>query len=204
MTALLLVAACACTHHASAWASGVGVLPGPSDPNATAQTRGLFARLALLSSAPTLRMAFGQQRANEEGMGWTDLSGAANRSDILTDTGDWPAVFGFNFGSLTDPPKLNPDGDATATATATPNVLAAARRAAAVGGIVAAHFPTSNPLGCTHDPKYATAMGTLDGRGGCLWCACVRAARARVAPAPARVHVPGHMGVARTSWALVD
>ena len=84
--------------------------------------------------------AFGQQRANEEGVGWKDLSGASNRSDILTDTGDWPAVFGFNFGQLTS-------DESTAS-----GVPAAAARAAAVGGIVAAHFPTNNPLGCS--PKY--------------------------------------------------
>ena len=60
----------------------------PSDPNATAATRALLAGLARLSSAPALQVAFGQQRANEEGVGWSDLSGTANRSDILTGTGD--------------------------------------------------------------------------------------------------------------------
>jgi len=115
--------------------------PGePSDPNATAATRALLAGLARLSSAPALQLAFGQQRANEEGVGWSDLSGAANRSDILTDTGDWPAVFGFNWGSMTTNNKSQ--------------VVEASKRAAAVGGIVAAHFPTNNPLGCSHDPKY--------------------------------------------------
>ena len=116
----------------------------PSDTNATAATRALYAKLALLSSTPPLRMAFGQQRANEQGVGWSDLSGAANRSDILTNTGDWPAVFGFNFGSIT----------ATALAGRSAAVLEAARRAAAVGGIITAHFPTNNPLGCSQDPKY--------------------------------------------------
>ena len=123
----------------------VAPMSGPCDPNATAATRVLLAQLAQLSSAPALRMAFGQQRANEEGIGWSDLSGAANRSDILTVTGDWPAVFGFNFGSLTRGPN---------TTAQTPNVLQAAKRAADVGGIIAAHFPTDNPLGCTHTPKY--------------------------------------------------
>jgi hypothetical protein len=118
----------------------------PSDANATSAARSLFARLAALSSEPQLKIAFGQQRANEQGVGWSDLSGAVNRSDILTDTGDWPAVFGFNFASMTD------------TNASTPRVLeatlAAAKRAAAAGGIIAAHFPTNNPLGCSHDPQY--------------------------------------------------
>ena len=78
----------------------------PSDKNATAATRSLFARLAHISATPGLKFAFGQQRANQEGRGWQDMSGAANRSDILTDTGDWPAVFGFNFASfLVSDPK---------------------------------------------------------------------------------------------------
>jgi hypothetical protein len=72
------------------------------------------------------------------------MTGAANRSDILKDTGDWPAIFGFNFGSLTNNNDPGPK----------PNVVEAAKHAAALGGIIAAHFPTANPVNCSHDKKY--------------------------------------------------
>lgn len=115
----------------------------PSDPNASAATRSVLARLAQISAVPQLQMAFGQQRANQQGRGWQSMSGAANRSDILTDTGDWPAVFGFNFASILRDPQKNIDV-----------YIMAVKRVGAIGGLVAAHFPTNNPVGCTHTTKY--------------------------------------------------
>ena len=121
----------------------------PSDPNASASARSLFASLAALSGAPKLKMAFGAQRTNQEGVHWSAMDGSGNRSDILTNTGEWPSMFGFNFGSLT-----NGFSDVAANAASLPNVVAAAKRAGELGGIIAAHFPTNNPIKCSHKPEY--------------------------------------------------
>ena len=104
----------------------------PSDPNASASARSLFASLAALSGAPKLKMAFGAQRTNQEGVHFSAMDGSGNRSDILTNTGEWPSVFGFNFGSLT-----NGFSDVAANAASLPNVVAAAKRAGELGGIIA-------------------------------------------------------------------
>jgi mannan endo-1,4-beta-mannosidase len=121
--------------------------PQPADPQANAATRSLLARLAQVSAAPQLQMALGQQRANQQGRGWEDMSGDANRSDILTATGDWPAVFGFNFGSVINGNKQHSEK-------IIPEYIKAINDVGALGGIVAAHFPTNNPLGCSNSTAY--------------------------------------------------
>jgi hypothetical protein len=71
------------------------------------------------------------------------MSGAANCSDILTDTGDWPAVFGFNFASLVNNPEKT-----------VPEYIKAIKDVGDLGGIAAGHFPTRNPVGCSNSSKY--------------------------------------------------
>eukprot|EP01049_Picozoa_sp_SAG25_P015308 SAG25_NODE_3060_length_1239_cov_1.082456_1_plen_197_part_10 len=125
----------------------------PSDPQASAATRALFTLLAQLSAAPQLQLALGQQRANQEGRGWQSMSGDANRSDILTGTGDWPVVFGFNFAALTGDPEKT-----------VPEYIRAIKDVGALGGIVAAHFPTNNPLGCSNSSKYTKCQKDPTGK----------------------------------------
>lgn len=66
----------------------------PSDKRATAETRALFSNMQRLQGAGTL---FGHHDATAYGVGWKY---EANRSDVKSITGDYPAVYGWDFADM--------------------------------------------------------------------------------------------------------
>ncbi|MDX2283604.1 MAG: glycosyl hydrolase [Bacteroidia bacterium] len=71
-----------------------GLLCAQIDPQATCETRTLYAQLRAVQGHALL---FGHQLSNYEGNGWADPDGTADRSDCLAAAGDFPAVFGYDF-----------------------------------------------------------------------------------------------------------
>lgn len=69
------------------------------DPNATKQTKALYANLKKLAKKGVM---FGHQHATEYGHGW---SGDEDRSDVKSVVGDHPAVIGIDFMGLSGRPK---------------------------------------------------------------------------------------------------
>ena len=72
------------------------------DPEATKETRALFINLRKLAKD---KLLFGHQHTTDYGIGWKD---ADNRSDVLSVTGSYPAVYGWDMNVMDNPrlPKL--------------------------------------------------------------------------------------------------
>jgi mannan endo-1,4-beta-mannosidase len=91
-----------CSVFILAWfVAGAGCTKGlqPVDPEATRETRALFANLMKLSENHTL---FGHQHATEYGHGWV---GEPGRSDVRSVCGSHPAVIGVDFSGFSGVPE---------------------------------------------------------------------------------------------------
>ncbi|MGY6647710.1 glycosyl hydrolase [Wenyingzhuangia sp. IMCC45574] len=64
------------------------------DKRATKNTKKLYYNLQDISSKGIL---FGHHSTNLEGIGWKDFKGTQNKSDVKLATGDFPAVYSFDF-----------------------------------------------------------------------------------------------------------
>ena len=72
---------------------------GQIDKKATKETKALYKNLKDISKRGIL---FAHQHATEYGHGW---SGDANRSDVKSITGSYPAMIGVDFSGLSGKPK---------------------------------------------------------------------------------------------------
>lgn len=105
----------------------------PIDPQATQETKALFNNLWKLSKNHTL---FGHQHDTQYGHGWF---GDANRSDVKSVTGSYPAVIGVDFSDFSG---RGPDAAEKAKADVRQNVIDTYNR----GGVTTACWHFNNPL----------------------------------------------------------
>ena len=105
----------------------------PIDPQATQETKALFNNLWKLSKNHTL---FGHQHDTQYGHGWF---GDANRSDVKSVTGSYPAVIGVDFSDFSG---KGPDAAEKAKADVRQNVIDTYNR----GGVTTACWHFNNPL----------------------------------------------------------
>lgn len=103
----------------------------PIDPAATPETRALF---QLLNAVRGKQLLFGHQHSTEYGIGWTATG--TEDSDVKRTTGDYPAVYGWDFF---DPRQSTADAAPTAMRA---QVLAAHAR----GGINTFCWHYGNPV----------------------------------------------------------
>lgn len=108
----------------------------PVTPAATSETRALYRNLHRLSRKGFL---FGHQDANAYGHTWT---GEAGRCDVKEVCGSYPAVYGFDFGEMTNPAY----NDSTRRAAAD-RLRALIRDARSRGGVVTLCWHFTNPVG---------------------------------------------------------
>ncbi|MDF7818614.1 glycosyl hydrolase [Runella sp. MFBS21] len=102
------------------------------DKNATRETKALYHNLKKLSKKHVL---FGHQHATEYGHGW---SGEADRSDVKSVTGSYPAVIGIDFMGFSG---RSPEDIAKSVATLRQNVIDTYQR----GGVTTVAWHFSNP-----------------------------------------------------------
>ncbi len=93
-------------------------------PHATPETKELYYKLSCLQGEA---MLFGQHYTNVMGCEFTDWKQRLNKCDMVESVGDYPAVFGFDFGRGFD------------------NQLAAVINAAKMGGIITISDHVPNP-----------------------------------------------------------
>lgn len=105
----------------------------PIDLQATQETKALFKNLWKLSKNYTL---FGHQHDTQYGHGWF---GDANRSDVKSVTGSYPAVIGVDFSDFSG---KGPDAAEKAKADVRQNVIDTYNR----GGVTTACWHFNNPL----------------------------------------------------------
>jgi mannan endo-1,4-beta-mannosidase len=65
-----------------------------SDAKATIETQQIY---NLLQNISGKNMLFGHHNTNQEGIGWEDMEAKKNKSDVKSATGDFPALFSFDF-----------------------------------------------------------------------------------------------------------
>lgn len=106
-----------------------------SDPDATEQTRNL--RDNLRRMAETGRTLFGHQCSTLYGIGW---SGDADRSDVKSVCGDYPAVIGWDLGEIESGRATNIDGDAF------DDIRTRIIETYARGGVTTVGWHTTNPV----------------------------------------------------------
>ncbi len=94
-------------------------------PNATAETKQLYFALTQMQGKATL---FGHHFSNVFGREFTDWKQSQNRCDVVESVGDYPAVFGFDFGRGFD------------------NQLPAVKAAAKKGGVITFSDHVRNPF----------------------------------------------------------
>ncbi|CAM4516487.1 mannan endo-1,4-beta-mannosidase [Paenibacillus endophyticus] len=118
------------------------------DPDATAFTKSLF---AYLDDVRGQQMLFGQQHVTTEGISFINTT--ETQSDVKKAVGDFPAVFGWDTGSLEGKEKPGVTGD---TEQSRINLAAKMKEAHELGGIVALS---------THFPNFVTGGGFNDTAG---------------------------------------
>lgn len=104
------------------------------DPNATAETRALFANLDRIRHEHVL---FGHQDALAYGVHWRAEPG---RSDVKEVTGSYPAVYGWELGHLETGARLNIDG------VDFENIQRWIREAYERGGVITISWHMNNPV----------------------------------------------------------
>lgn len=105
----------------------------PIDAKATKETKALFNNLWKLSKKHTL---FGHQHDTQYGHGWF---GDANRSDVKSVTGSYPAVIGVDFSDFSG---RSPEESERAKADVRKNVINTYNR----GGVTTVAWHFNNPL----------------------------------------------------------